>query len=91
MGQVIGAQRWGLASLAEARIKGGWGPGVHPGQGDGWMERQMGLASIAGQPVAVALASTASDHTTGIRSLNAMAAWLAEHLHASGPPQRPSC
>ncbi len=91
MAQVVSGQRWGLGSLAGAQIKGGWGPGIHPGQGDGWMERQMGVVSIAGQPVAVALASTAGDHSTGIRSLDAMAAWLADHLHASGLARQPRC
>jgi hypothetical protein len=91
MGQVVPSQRWGLGRLAGAQIKGGWGPGIRPGQLDGWMERQMGVVELDGRPVAVTIASSAGSHDAGIASLNAMTDWLTHHVHGSALPPQPRC
>jgi len=92
MNQVVAGQRWGLGATGKpAQFKGGWGPGVTAGAGDGWLDRQMGVVAIAGRPVAVAMATTAPSHESGIQSLSAIAQWVATHLDASAAPREPRC
>jgi len=74
MNKVIAEQRWGLAATrGEAQTKSGWGPGVTSGDADGWLDRQMGVITIRGKPIAVAIATTASNHTSGTQTLTAIA------------------
>lgn len=88
MGQVVAGQRWGLGRTnAAAQLKGGWGPGVSPGSGDGWLDRQMGVIQVGGRKLAVALASTAPDHGTGIANLTELATWVAGHVRAADVPE----
>ncbi len=92
MGQVVPGQRWGLGDTGKpARFKGGWGPGVTPGSGDGWLERQMGILTISGRPIVVALASTGPGHEADTLILSRLAKWVATHVDAGGAPMRPSC
>ncbi len=94
MGQTISAQRWGIGSTgAGAQIKGGWGPGTQPGAGGGYLDRQMGVTSVAGVPIALTIASLPADgsHETGTSDLTAIARWAVAHIHASGLPRRPIC
>ena len=92
MGQVVAGQRWGLGSTASpARFKAGWGPGVTAGAGDGWLDRQMGILTVGGKPVAVAMATTAANHETGIQNLSAIARWVASHVNAGRAPRDPRC
>jgi hypothetical protein len=94
MGQVVAGQRWGLGSAGvPARFKGGWGPGSRPGAGGGYLDRQMGVLTIRGRQLAVALATTPSDgsHASGIRNLTAIARWIATHAATTGLPSNPRC
>lgn len=92
MGDVVADQRWGLGSQGRrAQFKGGWGPGVTPGAGDGWMDRQMGVIRIGDTPVAVAMDTTAAGHDVGTRNLTRLARWVATHVDVAGIPRRVSC
>jgi beta-lactamase family protein len=75
MRRVAPEQRWGLGALAEdAELKGGWGPDP-----DGRsLVRQMGIVSIAGRPLAVAIATMPADGTeaSGTENLDRLAEWL---------------
>jgi hypothetical protein len=86
MGEVVPAQRWGLGNLAEARFKGGWGPGRSPGAADGWLERQLGLVSLGDGELAVAIATDAPSHELAINNLDEIARWLADTMQSA--PQR---
>jgi hypothetical protein len=74
-----------------AQFKAGWGPGVTAGAGDGWLDRQMGVMTIGGRPIAVAIATTAADHGTGTRNLTAIARWVATHVDVAQAPREPRC
>lgn len=92
MNEVVAGQRWGLGSTGlPAQFKPGWGPGVSPGSGDGWLDRQMGIITIGGKPIAVAMATTAGDHGSGTQNLSAIATWVAKHVDARSAPRRASC
>jgi hypothetical protein len=94
MGNVVAAQRWGLgAAGASAQLKGGWGPGSSPGAGGGYLDRQMGIVTVRGKPLAVAIASRPSDgsHESGTRSLTAIARWLVAHADARAQPAQAAC
>jgi hypothetical protein len=94
MGQVVAGQRWGLGSAGvPARFKGGWGPGTRPGTGGGYLDRQMGLLTIRGKQLAVAIATTPSDgsHSTGTRNLTAIARWIATHASTERLTANPRC
>jgi hypothetical protein len=92
MGDVVSGQRWGLGSAGvPAQFKGGWGPGVSPGAGDGWLDRQMGIVTVGGRPVAVAIATTAGDHATGTQALTSLARWVVTHVDASRAPRSARC
>ena len=92
MNQVVTGQRWGLGSTGRAaQFKAGWGPGISPGSGDGWLDRQMGIVTIDGKPIAVAIATTAGDHGTGTANLTKIAGWVATHVDSSSAPRRARC
>ena len=94
MGQVVPGQRWGLGSAGvDAQFKGGWGPGSAPGAGGGYLDRQLGVVTIHGKPLAVAVATRPADgsHETGTRNLTAIARWLVAHADASALPADPHC
>lgn len=94
MGETISAQRWGLGSTAApAQLKGGWGPGSAPGADGGYFDRQMGVVTIDGTPLAAAIAVRPSDgsHESGTAALTQLAGWLVEHADVSGLPSRASC
>jgi hypothetical protein len=94
MNDVVVSQRWGLgAAGVEAQFKPGWGPGWQPGVNGGYLDRQMGVVTIDGKPVAVAIASRPADgsHVTGTRSLTALARWLVEHANVDRLPEQPDC
>jgi len=92
MNQVVAGQRWGLGSTGNrAGFKGGWGPGVTPGNGDGWLDRQMGVLTIEGKRIAVAIATTAGDHGAGTKNLTTIARWVATHVNVKHVPRSPRC
>lgn len=92
MGQVVPGQRWGLGTTGtSAQFKGGWGPGIRPGQDGGWLDRQMGVIDIGGKPIAVAIATTAGGHEAGTRSLTAIARWVKRNVDARSAPRAPGC
>jgi hypothetical protein len=94
MGQVVGGQRWGLgAAGVPAQLKGGWGPGTRPGVLGGYLDRQMGILTVNGKPLAVAIASRPADgsHGTGTRDLTTIARWLVARASVRAQPAQPTC
>jgi hypothetical protein len=94
MNQVVGGQRWGLGSAGvDAQLKGGWGPGSTPGASGGYLDRQMGVLTIHGKPVAVSIATRPADgsHESGTRNLTAIARWLVAHADTSRLSATPNC
>lgn len=92
MGQIVPAQRWGLSNIGtDPRFKGGWGPGVEPGQDGPWMERQLGVVTVNGNKFAVAIASEGGSHDSGISALNQIADWLAKKLSSQHEPASGAC
>lgn len=83
MGQVVGDQRWGLGSAGvPARFKGGWGPDAR----GRYEVRQLGLLTLDGKAVGVAIANAPADGTfaTGTANLTRIAAWTAQHVRPVG-------
>ena len=92
MNDVAEGQRWGLGSTGNAaQFKAGWGPGVSPGQGDGWLDRQLGIVMVDDRPIAVAMITTAADHPSGARSLTTIARWVVAHINAKRAPRTAQC
>ena len=94
MGQVVGGQQWGLGATGpEAQFKGGWGPGSRPGVGGGFLDRQLGIVTVDGKPLAVSIATVPADgsHESGTRNLTEIARWLTEHASVGAQPDAPSC
>lgn len=94
MGQIDSGQRWGLgAAGVQAELKGGWGPGVDPGAGSGYFDRQMGVLTVAGKPMAVAIAAAPADgsHDAGAADLTAIARWIVRNADVSALPSKPRC
>jgi hypothetical protein len=94
MSQVVAGQRWGLGSAGvSAQLKGGWGPGSTPGASGGYLDRQMGILTIHGKPLAVSIATRPADgsHESGTRSLTALARWLVAHANTNGVHAIPEC
>lgn len=84
MGEIVADQRWGLGSAgAPARFKGGWGPDP----GGRYEVRQLGLLTIGGKSVAVAIANAPADgaFATGTVNLTRIAKWVAEHVRPAAP------
>ncbi|MCP9490418.1 MAG: hypothetical protein MSC31_11165 [Solirubrobacteraceae bacterium MAG38_C4-C5] len=89
MRQTVTAQRWGIGTVdTTAALKGGWGPGSLPGASGGYLDRQMGIVSIEGVPVAVTIATTPADgsHETGTSNLSTIAEWLVSNADVTGLP-----
>lgn len=93
MGQVIAAHRWGLGVRSGAKLKGGWGPGTKPGVNGGYVDRQMGVVTVAGKPIAVSIATAPSDgsHETGTAHLSTIAKWVFSHVDTRSAPSSASC
>jgi hypothetical protein len=94
MRDVSPAQRWGLGSIgASPAFKGGWGPGVSPGVGSGYLDRQMGVVTLNGQRVAVAIAAlpSAGSHQAGIAALDAVSSWVEQEIKPPGGVSAASC
>ena len=83
MRQVVADQRWGLGSPGPGvAFKGGWGPGSEPGVAGGYFVRQVGVLTIDGRQVGVAVASRPQSGAfeDGTHDLSAIAAWIGENL-----------
>lgn len=92
MRQTVSGQRWGIGTLgASAALKGGWGPGITAGQADGWLDRQLGIATIGGKPVAIAIATTGGSHESATPTLTRLAQWARSNVGTTGLPATPSC
>jgi len=94
MGQVVAGQRWGLgAAGVAAQFKGGWGPGTLPGVNGGYIDRQMGVVTVQGRPLAVTLAAlpASGSHDTGARNLTTLARWVVGHVDVRGLSTRARC
>lgn len=94
MARVVGGQRWGLgAAGVPAQLKGGWGPGTRPGVIGGYLDRQLGIVTINGKPLAVAIASRPADgsHGAGTRDLTTIARWLVARASVRAQPAQPAC
>ena len=94
MHETIPAQRWGLGSAGvPAELKGGWGPGSDPGADGGYLDRQMGVMTIHGRPLAVTLAARPSDgtHESGTGMLTRLAGWVAANAAVRGLPHVAHC
>lgn len=94
MNQVVPGQRWGLgAAGVDAQFKGGWGPGVTPGVASGYLDRQMGVLTIAGRRLAVTIANLPANgsHGAGTNALTVIARWLVAHADVSRLRRAPRC
>jgi hypothetical protein len=94
MSQVAPEQRWGLGDAGGSPAsKGGWGPGSQPGIAGGDLDRQMGVITVRGRQLAVAIATQPSDgaHATGISNLTAITRWLVSHAGVTRVPAQTSC
>lgn len=92
MGRVVSGQRWGLGSTgASAAFKGGWGPGIDPGSGNGWLDRQMGIIDVGGRKAAVTIGTTAGGHGAGTSNLTRMAGWVKSHVNPAALPATDRC
>ncbi len=81
MSEVVPGQRWGLGSAGvPAKFKGGWGPG----EGGGYLVRQVGVLEFDGgsHPVVVTVAALPSDgrFASGQRMLTEVADWVDGHV-----------
>ena len=72
------------ASLRSSRAGGGRGSG--PGRPAGDLDRQMGIVTIDGKPMAVSIASLPSSgsHESGTRALTEIARWLVSNAERQG-------
>jgi hypothetical protein len=80
---VIPDQRWGLgATSPDIAFKGGWGPGSEPGIAGGYLVRQIGIMTVDGRDLGVAIAARPGDGAfeTGTADLTAVAAWLTDNI-----------
>lgn len=94
MSRTIPAQRWGLGATAwSASIKGGWGPGTSPGQGGGYIDRQMGILTSGGRQLAVTIMTRPSggSHEAGTANLTRIARWVVAHVDRRALPSEASC
>ncbi|MFN6543381.1 hypothetical protein [Mycolicibacterium nivoides] len=80
MGRVEPDQRWGVGTIADSRLKGGWGPSPT----GGYLVRQIGVLTTPTGMVAVALAALpdSGKFEDGTAALTRMATWLRERLSA---------
>lgn len=73
-------QRWGISTsdgFTDVARKGGWGPGT-----DGYLVRQLAVATTAGRTMGIALAARTTDgsFTAGTQALDALTALLGTRL-----------
>jgi hypothetical protein len=80
MGQVEEDQRWGMGTIPDAQIKGGWGPSLS----GSYLVRQIGVLSAASGMIAVGMAAApaSGSFTDGTHDLTEMATWLTAHIAA---------
>ncbi|MFV8049985.1 hypothetical protein [Mycobacterium sp. 48b] len=78
MGRVESDQRWGIGTIADSRLKGGWGPSPT----GGYLVRQLGVLTTPAGRVSVALAALpdSGKFEDGTAALTTMASWLRERL-----------
>ncbi len=94
MDRIVASERWGLgAAGVPAQFKGGWGPGSQPGASGGYLDRQTGIVTVRGTPVAVSIAALPADgsHDSGTRDLTAIAQWVVANVRVAGLPRRAAC
>lgn len=94
MAHVADGQSWGIgAAGVPAGFKGGWGPGSRLGAAGGYLDRQMGIMTVNGKPLAVAAATIPADgsHESGTDNLTAIARWLIRHADTAAVPSDPKC
>lgn len=80
MGRVEPEQRWGIGTLADSRLKGGWGPSPT----GGYLVRQIGVLNTPAGMVSLALAALPDSgrFEDGTAALTTMATWLSQRLGA---------
>ncbi|MGA9493887.1 MAG: hypothetical protein WBV80_27095 [Mycobacterium sp.] len=81
MGQVTGDQRWGLGSLPDAKIKGGWGPSPS----GRYLVRQIAVVPTGARGstvVAMAAVPDSGSFADGTRVLTQIGNWLQAHMGA---------
>ena len=80
MGQVEQDQRWGMGTIPDAQIKGGWGPSPS----GSYLVRQIGILSTPTGTIAVAMAAApaSGSFADGTHDLTEVANWLTAHLAA---------
>jgi len=80
MGQVEQDQRWGMGTIPDAQIKGGWGPSLS----GSYLVRQIGILSTPTGTIAVAMAAApaSGSFADGTHDLTEVANWLTAHLAA---------
>lgn len=80
MGRVESDQRWGIGTIANSRLKGGWGPSPT----GGYLVRQIGVLTTPTGMVSVALAALpdSGKFEDGTAALTTMANWLSQRLGA---------
>ncbi|ORB10752.1 hypothetical protein BST37_22540 [Mycobacterium noviomagense] len=78
MGQVEDDQRWGLGSIADTRLKGGWGPST-TGR---YLVRQLGVLPTPTGLTAVAVATepASGSFNDGTQELTEVSKWLTSHM-----------
>lgn len=94
MESVSPAQRWGLGTIgASPALKGGWGPGTAPGVAGGYFDRQMGVVTLNGQRVAVAIAAqpAGGTHEAGIAALDAVSSWITQEIRPAQSTGEAGC
>jgi hypothetical protein len=80
MGQVEQDQRWGMGTISDAQIKGGWGPSPS----GSYLVRQIGILSAPTGMIAVAMAAApaSGSFADGTHDLTEVANWLTAHVAA---------
>jgi serine/threonine protein kinase len=80
MGQVEAGQRWGMGTIPDAQIKGGWGPSPS----GSYLVRQIGILSTSTGMIAVAMAAApaSGSFADGTHDLTEVANWLTAHIAA---------
>ncbi len=80
MGQVEADQRWGMGTIPDAQIKGGWGPSPS----GSYLVRQIGILSTPTGKIAVAIAAApaSGSFADGIQDLTEVANWVTAHIAA---------
>lgn len=82
MGRVIPDQRWGIGTLDEAHLKGGWGPDA----AGAYVLRQLGDGQVDGKRYALALtaASATGGHAHAAADATALVRWWVQAVEPAG-------